>query len=233
MTNDNTNATAAAEADLAGAQATLEKIRAKQAETLSALEEARAEFANISMFAEVSEEWLVSRDTLRTAIEAKERRLTDLKAAEHGAKATVELAHGLVLASRQVADRQAAAECWDRAASTAEQVHDTLVVAGNLWASMQEDLHRAVCLIEPHLPETQRVHYSRKPDLLDAFRFILGTAGGPYFGDQGINHWYFTKSPPSMGGMVASATAKLQARLDADLGKLPAANPSSDEEKAA
>jgi hypothetical protein len=221
MTNDNTNAAAAAEADLTGAQATLAKIRTMQAETLAKLEEMRAEFANVSMYAEVSEEWLAGRDALRTAIEAKGRRLTDLDAAMAGAKAMVDAAKVRVLASRQVSDRIAAAKCHDRSAVIAEELHDGLIVVGSLWKSLQDELDTATRLVEPHIPANKRPHYG-KPDLLEAFFFVLSAAGGPALGPQGITYRHFLKHPPSLGGMVASAAAKLQQRIDAELGKLPA-----------
>jgi hypothetical protein len=85
-TNENASATVTAEADLASAEATRSKIRTMQAETLAELTEMKAEFANVSMFAEVDDEWLARRDALRTAIATKDHRLTDLKAALDGAK---------------------------------------------------------------------------------------------------------------------------------------------------
>jgi hypothetical protein len=55
-TNENASATVTAEADLASAEATRSKIRTMQAETLAELTEMKAEFANVSMFAEVDDE---------------------------------------------------------------------------------------------------------------------------------------------------------------------------------
>jgi hypothetical protein len=232
-----TNNTASASADLSRAEAALSKIRTIQAETLEQLAEMKAEFANVSMFAEVDDEWLVSRDTLRTAIDTKERRLTDLKAALDGAKAMVEAARVRMLAARQVTDRQTAVEHWDSAANTAEQLHDALIVVGELWANMNADLEAARYLITPHVPAHKRAIYA-KVDILEQLRFVLQTSGGPSFpGEQSITQNHFKKHPPSLGGSVAIATDKLRKRLDLDLGPLPAdeqpAAANSSDEKAA
>jgi hypothetical protein len=153
-------------------------------------------------------------------------------------KGMVDVASLRVLASRQVSDRIAAQQAWERAANTAEQLHDALIVVGSLWSSMQDDLEAARHLITRHVPANKRAIYA-KVDILEQLRFILQTSGGPSFpGEHSITQNHFKKHPPSLGGAVASATVKLLQRLNLDLGPLPAdeqpaAANSSDEEKAA
>jgi hypothetical protein len=219
MTNDTPSATDAAAADLDRSIAAVATIKAKHASITAQLSEAKIEYSNISLLAEFEPDFEVRRDQLRTIIETFQHRLVELSAAETAARGMVEQARKRSLKAREVSDRLKAINHWDTGELLAEQLHEVLETAGNLYARMVDELDQASVAISPHVSQTGSVY--RAPDLIEAIKVILQAAGGPNLGGEmrkiGFSH---RDAPPSLGGFLALHLAKPRKRLEFDLGPL-------------
>jgi hypothetical protein len=167
------------------------------------------------------------RNELSGVIEALQRRLVELSAAEAGGRDLKAQAKQRLLKAREASDRQKAEEHWNQAEIFAEKLHEAAEAMAALYCQMTTELVNARALIIPHVLQNSYSLY-KVPDIDVALKLAIHAAGGPDLGGElralGLN---YNAAPPSLGCMLVQLLDKQRKRLASDL---PAEEPDAPDE---